>query len=34
LMPYKDGHLSLGVELEDDPHEIAKTVAGHLRLPV
>jgi hypothetical protein len=34
LMPYKEGHLSIGVELQDDPHEIARKVAGHLGLPM
>jgi hypothetical protein len=34
LMPYQDGHLSIGVELEDDPTEIAKKVAEHLSLPL
>jgi hypothetical protein len=32
LMPYKEGHISVGVELEDDPREIASTVAKHLNL--
>jgi hypothetical protein len=34
LMPYKDGHLSIGIELADDPHQIAQKVAGHLGLPL
>lgn len=34
LMPYKDGHLSIGVELSDDPREIANTVADYLKLPM
>jgi len=34
LMPYEDGHLSIGVESEDDPIEIARTIADYLRLPV
>ena len=32
LMPYKEGHLSIGVELADDPIEIARRVAAHLKL--
>lgn len=32
LMPYKEGHISIGVELEDDPREIAGKVAEHLKL--
>ena len=31
LMPYREGHISIGVELEDDPIEIAGQVAGVLR---
>ncbi len=34
LMPYKDGHVSIGVELTDDPIEIAGTVAKQLKLPM
>lgn len=34
LMSYKQGHISIGVELEDDPIEIAGTVAKHLNLPI
>jgi hypothetical protein len=34
LMPYKDGHVSIGVELTDDPIEIAGTVANQLKLPM
>ncbi len=34
LMPYKDGHVSIGVELEDNPVEIAHKVAEHLKLPM
>ncbi len=34
LMSYKDGHISIGVESEDDPIEIAGKVAKYLRLPV
>jgi hypothetical protein len=34
LMPYKEGHISIGVELEDDPQEIARKVAEHLKLPM
>jgi hypothetical protein len=33
-MPYKDGHVSIGVELTDDPIEIAGTVAKQLKLPM
>jgi hypothetical protein len=32
LMPYEEGHLSIGVELVDDPVEIAHKVAAHLKL--
>jgi len=32
IMPYLKGHLSIGVELEDDPVEIAGKVAGALDL--
>ena len=28
LMPYRDGHVSVGVELQDDPVEIAGKVAA------
>jgi hypothetical protein len=34
LMPYQDGHVSIGVELDDDPREIATKVAKHLDLPI
>lgn len=34
LMPIKDGHISVGIELEDDPREIARKVAGCLNLPI
>ncbi|HXG21429.1 MAG TPA: hypothetical protein VNN62_20440 [Methylomirabilota bacterium] len=34
LMPYREGHISIGVELEDDPIEIARKVAEHLKLPM
>ncbi len=34
LMSYKNGHISIGVESEDDPIEIAGKVAKHLKLPV
>lgn len=33
LMPYREGHLSIGVELADDPVEIAGKVAAALGLP-
>jgi hypothetical protein len=32
LLPYQDGHLSIGVNLEDDPIEIARRVAAALDL--
>lgn len=32
LLPYRDGHLSIGVNLEDDPVEIARKVAAALGL--
>ena len=32
IMPYLEGHLSIGVELEDDPVEIASRVAVALEL--
>ncbi len=34
IMPYKDGHVSIGIELEDEPHGIACSIAEHLGLPV
>jgi hypothetical protein len=34
IMPYKDGHVSVGIELGDDPHEIACKVAKQLDLPM
>ncbi len=34
LIPYKEGHLSIGIELEDDPLEIAAAVARYLDLPI
>ncbi len=34
IMPYKDGHLSIGIELEDDAHQIACSLAKHLGLPI
>jgi len=34
LMPYKNGHISIGVDSENDPIEIASKVADHLKLPV
>ncbi len=34
LMPYRDGHISIGVDLENDPIKIAGKVANHLKLPV
>jgi hypothetical protein len=32
LMPYRDGHISIGVELRDDPLKIACKVAAALQL--
>ena len=32
LLPYREGHLSIGVNLEDDPIEIARKVAAALDL--
>jgi hypothetical protein len=32
IMPYREGHLSIGVELADDPVEIASKVAAALAL--
>jgi hypothetical protein len=32
LLPYREGHLSIGVNLEDDPNDIARRVAGALDL--
>ena len=32
LMPYQNGHLSIGVELQDDPVEIARKVTTALHL--
>ena len=32
LIPYRDGHLSVGVELHDDPHEIAAMLCAKLGL--
>ena len=32
IMPYLEGHVSIGVELEDDPVEIASRVAAALEL--
>ncbi len=34
IFPFKDGHLSIGVELSADPTEVAHTVAKCLDLPV
>jgi hypothetical protein len=33
LMPLGDGHVSIGVELKDDPLEIARKIASYLKLP-
>ena len=32
LMPYQNGHISIGVELQDDPIEIARKIAMALHL--
>jgi hypothetical protein len=32
IMPYLEGHLSIGIELEDDPVETARKIAGALAL--
>ena len=32
LMPYQNGHISIGVELKDDPVEIARRVTKALDL--
>jgi hypothetical protein len=32
LMPYREGHVSVGVELRDDPVEIASAVSAALKL--
>lgn len=32
LLPYQDGHLSIGVNLEDDPIDIARKIAAALDL--
>jgi len=34
IMPYLRGHLSIGVDLKDDPLEIAGKVAAHLNLKI
>jgi len=34
IFPYKDGHLSLGVELNANPTQVAENVANCLHLPV
>jgi hypothetical protein len=34
LMPYKEGHIYIGVELDDDPRDIERKVAEHLNLPI
>lgn len=33
IMPYRDGHISTGIESEDDPIEIANKIAGYMQLP-
>jgi hypothetical protein len=32
LMPYREGHLSVGVNLQDNPLDVARAVATHLNL--
>jgi hypothetical protein len=32
IMPYREGHLSIGLELQDDPIEIARKVTAALNL--
>jgi len=32
LMPYREGHLSVGVEKQDDPLEIARKITAALKL--
>jgi hypothetical protein len=32
LMPYQEGHLSVGVEKQDDPVEISAKIAAALKL--
>jgi hypothetical protein len=32
LIPYGEGHLSIGVELQDDPVKIASKITGALKL--
>jgi len=34
IFPYNDGHLSIGVELDANPTEVAQSVARCLHLPV
>jgi hypothetical protein len=34
ILPFKDGHLSIGVELDANPTEVAESVAKCLHLPV
>lgn len=34
IFPFKDGHLSIGLELNADPTEVAQSVAKCLDLPV
>ncbi len=34
IFPYKDGHLSIGLELKADPTEVADKVANRLNLPI
>jgi len=34
VFPYKDGHLSIGVELNANPTEVAENVANWLHLPI
>ena len=34
IFPYKDGHLSIGIELTSNPTEVAHKVAMRLNLPI
>ena len=34
IMPYKNGHLSVGIESTADPHQTARKVGAHLSLPI
>jgi len=34
VFPYREGHLSIGIELDANPTQIAQSVAAFLRLPL